>query len=186
MPELRRCIAPKFNQPTLECGKVFETRSMNQRYCDETCRNRAQKHAKLRRKRGFGYGLGAQAARIANPPTFYDPTKVQAAQDNTTAEVERALILAKLTEVDSEAELASLGYSPYKKAARWADDRAAEPKLSTSDTSDSGESPPDKGIPLTRGTPISDELNPPQFLNEEYNPDPLDPYGDLQPDKDTL
>jgi hypothetical protein len=158
--EIRHCRAPRVNLPQLECGNEFTTQSMNQIYCCDTCRNRAQKHNKLRRKRGFGYGLGQQAARIANPPTTYDTAKVDAAATHTTAEVERALAIQKLIEVDSEAELLALGYSANKKAERWADDtRAAEPKLST---------------------PKSDENNPPQFKNEEYQPNPDDPYADYQ------
>src|SRR5258707_7533558 len=169
MFELRKCRAPRCNLPQLECGNEFKTLSMNQIYCCDTCRNRAQKHAKLRRKRGYGYGLGAQAARIANPPTTYNPHKIIEAQLHTSNEAERAITLAKLIEVASEAELRALGYSSDKRAERWSDPpdpRAAEPKLAT---------------------PRSDESNPPQFSNVEYQPDPSDPYADYQaPQEDEL
>src|SRR5258708_26567682 len=94
MFEIRRCIAPRCNLPQLECGNEFKTLSMNQIYCYDTCRNRAQKHPKLRRKRGYVYGLGAQAARIANPPTAYNPQKIIEAQLHTSIEHDRAIALA--------------------------------------------------------------------------------------------
>src|SRR5258708_19775916 len=69
MFELRKCRAPRYNLPQLECGNEFKTLSMNQIYCCDTCRNRAQKHANLRQNPAYAHGLAPKPPPIPNPPT---------------------------------------------------------------------------------------------------------------------
>jgi hypothetical protein len=158
------------------CDTEFPAYATNALYCSRTCRNRANKHAKLNKLRGIGYGAGRQIVRSGTASIKASAEIVAETLERrlnttaiTTTEVERALIIAKLSEVDSEAELRALGYSSDKKAERWSDsgvgagvkpDTSAEPKLST---------------------PKSTEDSPPQFINEEYEPNPDDPYGDYVP-----
>jgi hypothetical protein len=172
MFELRRCRAPKANHPSTTCDKEFMAYATNAFYCSRTCRNRANKHAKLNRLRGLGYGTGAgmQSTNKAEDIQAVAEALERRVQSGTTtsAEVERALAIQKLIEVDSEAELLALGYSANKKAERWSDAPSAQVK-------------PDTSAEPKLSTPKSDEENPPQFINEEYEPNPDDPYADYVP-----
>jgi len=144
-----------------------------------TCANRAHRWARVQRAKGLGYTSGAHllsqsaASEARVKASLSDPLIAAqvSASGATTADITKALALSRFTDVDSEAELAELGYSIHKKAERWSDEpRAAEPL---------------RGSKLS--TPKSDEENPPQFINEEYEPNPDDPYADYQaPQKDDL
>jgi hypothetical protein len=177
--EIRRCRAPRRGTPQsgLECGNEFEAFSMNKIYCCTTCRNRALKHAYINRKRGLGYGLGTQTLRTPHATTF-DPQKVQEAKTKTTADVERAIIMAPLYNIDSEKELGALGYRSDKKAERWSD---SEPSLSAGPKApEEANRTAEPHLPTI--TPTSTFDSPPQFINEEYEPsNPDDPYGDYVP-----
>lgn len=174
MHYILRCRAPASYRPSDACDREFTSLSPYRLYCCQTCANRAHRANKVARDRAAGYGSSVHPlssaisaeqrvkAAIADPLTQLAAGSVAA----TTADIEKALAIHRIIEVDSEAELLALGYSAHKKAERWdssgPDPRAAEPKLST---------------------PTSDESNPPQFENEEYEPNPDDPYADYQAPK---
>ncbi len=170
---LLRCKAPRAHRHSELCDREFTAYSPHALYCSGSCINRAHRVSRKLRQRRLGYGATAhpstspEAYETRLKATISDPLVNMAAgaSTSTTADIEKALTLSRLTEVDSEAELRALGYSSDKRAERWiqeghtSEPRAAEPKLST---------------------PRSDESNPPQFSNVEYEPNPDDPYADYQ------
>lgn len=148
--EIRRCIAPHRDHPSVECGKEFVALSENKKYCSLTCANRAHKRARKDRDRGRGYG-----ARDPNP-NQKTPSKLASIDAYKLVEAifkdETVLDETLAALPSSEDGLRSLGYGGRRGGgagggaspppARPKPDRSAEPrKLPRSDAG----SPPDFG-----------------------------------------
>lgn len=179
MHYLLTCRAPRPFRPSEECGKEFVSLHPGRLYCSESCRNRMHRRSRVNRERALGYGAAAHplTTSIVSEKRVNDQIAEAAgyASSSTIAEMAKALNIARITDIDSEAELAKIGYRSDKRAERWDDPPPATPAKPAPKADTSAE--PKKVL--------SSEDSPPQFQNEEWDPGPDgDPYADYQSPKD--